>query len=147
MGISSVVRTMASKDLKYKTDAADFNEALYDHYSDEKGWDFTVYPRTIKTSAGREVPFVSELNLKKGVFKFLGYEADEPSEHPSMYDLFSIEEAQVIASQISFGYLILSHEVEGHETEYYFISPDNAVEVDIVSAILDQQDISEFTNE
>ncbi len=148
MGLSSTLKTEYSKDIKVKGTAGDFNEAIYDGFETTGGWDFddvaTITSATLKTSGGRDVPEVAKFN-KKGEFCFLGYEADQPEPYAFMYANFHKAMAQVIADNIDFGCLILSHEVEGNGTEYYFISPGVVEEVDIVKAILDGRDLSGFT--
>ncbi len=134
MGLQSTLKTEYGKDLTPKGDAADFNEAIFDGF-EAAGFEFEGASGTMKTTGGRIVPHVS--NLLPDQFQVMGYESDGPEDWGAfMYGSFNEDFAQIIADSIASGVLILSHEIEGNGTEYYYITPGKVEEIDIVDVIL-----------
>lgn len=134
MGLQSTLGTIFGKGLVAKGNDADFNEAIYDGFQNT-GWEFGDADSDLQTSGGRFVPFVAALHSFR--FDVMGYESSRPEEWGAFfYGAFNLSMAQVIADNITDGVLILSHEVEGNGTSYFFITPGKAEEVDVVDAIL-----------
>ena len=134
MSLTSTLTTIHSNGVKVKGTDAEFNEAIYDGW-EASGWEWDdAAVNQLKMPSGRMVPEVAR--IRNGKFEAMGYEAEEPEEYAYMYAAFTLGFAQDIADNISEGYLILSHEIEGNGTEYYLVQPGNAVEIDIIDTIV-----------
>lgn len=130
MSTSSWLSTIYGKDVKMNS-PEEFNEAIMNNFD----FDWDEASDVIDDTNGNEVPFVAE--IKDDKFYFMGYEAEAPTNYPYMYGNFNINYARVIANNIVSGVMILSHKIEGDETEFYYIEPGKVTKIDITQAILD----------
>lgn len=128
MGTSAVLSTIHTKGVvvgdpdKFNTDVKLAAENI--------GWDFDA----AVIVDGITEPFVAEID-GAGEFCFLAGETDEPTNYAWTYGMFDIDMAKAISENITKGELILMHVVEQENVTYYWIRPNDAVEVDIVAAI------------
>ncbi len=133
MGLESTLRTVHGKGVKPKTNNDDFNEAIYDGWK-KAGWDWDEAAGTISTLSGRVVPEVARVTPTK--LYVMGYESDCPEDHAFMYAAFNKNFAQVVADNISEGYLILAHSIEGRIDEYYLVQPGKVDKINTLDLIV-----------